>query len=162
MNTLYEIDAALLALMANAESYAEEFAGEIPEDLGDKIDALEMAKGQKILDIGRLIKSLTAEAAMVRVEEKRLAARRQALDNKVDWLKGYLQQHMGHEEKYRDSAVVIGWHTSRAVEADEAQVPDKYWKVKRELSKSLIADDIKAGVAVPGATIVERKSITIR
>jgi hypothetical protein len=45
---------------------------------------------------------------------------------------------------------------------DEAILPDEFWAIKREVSKTLISNAIKDGLEVPGAQMVENKNLQIK
>jgi hypothetical protein len=51
----------------------------------------------------------------------------------------------------------------KVVITDEAAVPDTFFRIKREISKSAVADALKAGDPVPGATLSNGgQSLSIR
>ena len=45
---------------------------------------------------------------------------------------------------------------------DEKQIPEEYWVVKREISKSAIKDAIKGGKEIPGAKLESSESLRIK
>jgi hypothetical protein len=45
---------------------------------------------------------------------------------------------------------------------DETILPDEFWVVKKEVSKSTISQAIKDGAEVPGAQMKENLSLSIR
>jgi len=45
---------------------------------------------------------------------------------------------------------------------DESAIPEKFWIVKREVSKASIKDAIKAGEEVPGIEIQRGETLVIR
>jgi hypothetical protein len=52
--------------------------------------------------------------------------------------------------------------TGRAVQVlDEEQIPDGFFKTKRELSKTLLKEALNAGETVPGA-VLDNGDITVR
>ena len=82
---LYEIDRELEALLSNVD----EETGELLID-PEAIDALLMAKEDKIEGIALWIKDLRAEAAMVKSEKEALAKRQQVLENKAERTAAFL------------------------------------------------------------------------
>ena len=73
--SLYHIDQAILALV-------DPETGEIMD--GEAFDQLQMERETKLENIALWIKNLKAENAAIRQEEKALAERRKAGENKVE------------------------------------------------------------------------------
>jgi len=62
-----------------------------------------------------------------------------------------------------NSRIAISWRKSSAVEIqNEEVIPDDYYVIKRDISKTLISEAIKAGTTVPGAALVERQNLVIK
>jgi len=119
---------------------------------------------RKVLDVACAIKDFSAEAEAINDEIRRLTKRRRSAESKVRYLKAYLANHIDTGTKYSDARASIGWRRSTAVEVDEDCLPEdaQYWRVKREVNKSAIADILKKGQNVPGAELVVRENISIR
>jgi hypothetical protein len=153
---LYEIMQELeLALTPNED-------GEITQEQIDAFEQLELAKNEKIENIACWIKNLRADADGIKAEEKSLVDRRRAKENQADRLAGFLSQIL-QGDKFESARCKISFRKSEQVEiTDEENLPEEYWKIKREVSKTLIKDAILAGQKVKGASLVEKQNIQIK
>jgi seryl-tRNA synthetase len=84
---LYEIDQAIQAILDGAEVDAE--TGELLLNT-EELEALQMERDAKLEGVALAIKNLSAEAAAICEEEKKLAERRKAVENKAERLKSWL------------------------------------------------------------------------
>ena len=159
MATLYEINEAIERAF---EACIDPETGEIVGDT-EALDDLVLARDEKIENIALWIKNLKAEAEAIRNEEKALADRRRAAENKVERLKSYLAYNL-NGEKFKTSKVSISWRKSVSVDVpDVFQLPDEYVKYKDpEPNKQLIKEAIKKGFDVEGATLVENTNLIIK
>lgn len=171
MRPLYEIDNALMIAMGRAEEEAEQNEGEISDYLGQLLDMLSDEKDAKVGNICRYIKSLKAEAEMVKTEEKNLADRRRVTENKAESLKRYLAGFMKEGEKFADENSKVSWRKSSSVEIAESyifnQAPEEWLRVTTAWDKTAIKNDIKkdieAGRAIPeGVALKEHQNIQIK
>lgn len=156
---LYEINAEIERVL---EGSIDPETGEVLIPLVE-LDELQIDRVTKILDTAAYIKGIQAEAEAIKAEEKILAHRRKALENRETWLREYLRQNLEEGERMNNSRISITWRKSSAVEIlDDTAIPEEYWSVKRDISTTLIADAIKTGVDVPGATYVQRQNLVIK
>ncbi len=160
---LYVIKNEYDALMAQAEDYAAENEGVIPDDLSDRLDEIGECYQEKMENCGLIVKNCLVEAEAIRNEEKALAARRKSLENRAEWLKNYMSDNMDVGETFETPKVKVSFRRSESVEITNADaVPDDYCKITREVSKAAIKAAIKAGSAVSGAQMVEKYNIQIK
>lgn len=151
--TIFDIDQAIMACV-DAET------GEVI-DL-DKMNALQMERGEKIENVALWVKELDAEAKAIREEEKRLAERRKVNENKIASLKGYLSMALSGQ-KFSTPRVKISWRKSESVDIpDPEKIPASWYRAKYEIAKDDIKAALKAGETVPGATLVENTNIQIK
>lgn len=156
--SIYDIEQAIIDLV-------DPETGEITDF--DALDALSMARDEKIENIAMWLKNLNAEAKAIREEEKNLAERRKVSENKSDSLKKYLDRIL-NGEKFSTPKVAISYRKSTAVEiADEeafAKSADTTYLIEQppKIDKKAITDALKAGVTVDGAALVERENIQIK
>lgn len=157
--TLYEIDKEIQALITED--------GEIADY--EQFEALNMERDRKIENVGCWVKNLTAEAKAIREEEKALAERRRAAENKADRLKSYLDNALAGNS-FTSPRVAIGYRTSKAVEiADESvflawaqlHAPELV-RTTLAVDKTAVKDYIAGGGEVPCAAYVERKNIQVK
>ena len=152
--TLYEIDSEIMNCIDTE-------TGEIIDT--DKIESLQMERSQKIRNIALWIKDLKAEAEALKVEKDNFAQRQRTAENKIDSLKKYLAFAL-NGEKVKETEYTISYRKSEAVEVvDVKAIPIEYIVYPEPtVNKLLIKDQIKHGINVPGAQIVEHESIIIK
>lgn len=121
---LYEIDQKIQAILDGAEVDAE--TGELLLDT-EELEALQMEREAKLEGVALAIKNLSAEAAAIREEEKKLAERRKVTENKVERLKGWLAWALdGGKLSTPRVSVSVGKPAQSAVVDDVWRVVD--WK----------------------------------
>src|SRR3990172_497022 len=148
---LYEINREIERIL---EGSVDPETGEVLTPL-EELDKLGIDRVTKVLDTAAFVKGLSAEADAIKAEEKALAARRKILENRETWLREYLRQNLEEGERMNNSRIAISWRKSSAVEIqNEEVIPDDYYVIKRDISKTLISEAIKAGTTVPGAALV--------
>jgi len=157
--TLYEINEQMLNL--------------IDEETGEVLDyeaflELNMAKEEKLENIGLWIKDLKAEANALKAEKDALAKRQKAAENKAESLTRYLQM-MLEGEKFKTPKLSVSYRTSKAVEVDDEFLNwamaegENYLRYKDpEVDKAAVKEALENGTEVPHASIVERVSVTIK
>ena len=135
---------------------------------GDITAILSQVKEQfdeKVENIGKLILSLKADAEAVKLEEQRLAKRRKALEEKSDWLKGYLQDELTNTgvEKVKGVLLTVSLRKNPpSINVVNAiQIPENYWRTipeVREPDKKAILEQFRAtGEIVDGVEIITGK-----
>lgn len=162
---LYKIADALIDLSVQAEAYAAEHEGEIPEDMATRFDALELAREDKIGNIGCMIKNFNAETDALSVEAKKLLDRAGITSRRATWLKNYLAAYLGEGEKYKDARVVLSWRRSASVDVlDADKLPEQFVSevVTQKIDKRAIGDALKAGSTVSGAVLIEKQNLQVK
>ena len=166
---LYEIDYAIQKALESAlETTVDEETGEIIENNSfEEVEQLMIERDEKIENIGAYIKNLVAEADALKVEEKSLADRRKAKENKIERLKEYLANSMlmAGQTKFESAKVALSFRRSTSVNIlDLDAVPEEYRKVKTEISadKTAIGKLLKAGEQIAGTELIEKQSLQIK
>lgn len=155
--TLYNINQKILDAI---EYGCDPETGEIVDDAG--LEALQMEMSDKIENICLFIKDLRAESKALHDEETALAKRRHTAENKADWLTNYVQKVL-NGERFKTNKVVVSYRNSQAVVIDDIDsLQDDFLRVKVEPDKTAIKEVLKAGAAVKGAHLEDRKSMTIK
>lgn len=140
---------------------------EIDTSLADIKDQIE----DKVESIGKMILSLSANIEAILVEEERLAKRRHAMQNLIEWLKGYLLAEMTQVniDKVKRELVTVSVGTNppsvEVVQLDE--IPQEYRRVIPETwqpDKKAILEHFKStGDIVWGCDVItNKKHITVR
>ena len=156
--TLFDIDKAIA-----------EFEFEIDEDTGeilniDALDALQMAREQKIENVGLFIKNLEAEADAVENQEKIFADRKKRIRKKIEGLKGFLGYALDGKP-FKTDRVVMSFRKSESVLVkDDYLVPDEYCNISvvRKPDKKVLKDALKHGKEIMGVELIEKQNISIR
>lgn len=166
---LYEIDNALLELMENGynDECVDAETGEFLEDRFEELMARYTAERDvKIENIALYIKDTVAECDALKAEEKRLADRRKAKENKVKWLKDYLTTSMlqAGDSKFESAKCVVSFRKSVSVNADMELIPAEYVteKVERTANKTAIKKALQDGETIIGAYLEEKQNIQIK
>lgn len=145
---LYSISTELAAILGDAED-------EIPDDLAERLDQLEMEFEVKAESMLKYRQALIAQAGAVGDEIDRLAERKRALESKADWLKSCLLRSMQQSGIGKISGplftVTVCKSPLKVVLADGEAVPDDYMhtEVKVSLDKRKVLEDFKAGITLP-------------
>lgn len=169
---LYEINAEILRLTDQIEF--DEETGEILCDIDaiyDAIGALQMEKKSILEYLAKIVLNLRAEATAVKSEEQRLKERRDRLTKKEERLMKILDRECAGEKtdlgvatfSYRktshvdvsDAAKAIRW-LKRNKHLDCFRVPAP------EVAKTEVKKLINAGTTVPGCSVVEDYSCSLR
>lgn len=110
--TIWEIDNAIAELVDPETGELLDF---------DKFAELSIERDKKIENMACWVVNMTAEAKAIREQEKILAERRKALENKSDRLKDYLDKILCGE-KFKTAKVAVSYRKTTSVEVDEGFV----------------------------------------
>ena len=168
--TLYDIDAQIAALDGTAEDdmLIDAETGELIS-VSQALDALRMARDEKIENVACWVKNLSAEADAIREEENRLVKRRKAAETKAANLKSWLLSAMTREDgttdKLKTGRVMISVKRNPpSTVVDEALLPSTYKvaKITYQANKEMIKRELLAGGEVPGAHLEYGRSVMIK
>ena len=160
---IYEIDREISRILAEVDPET----GELPESAFDELEQLQLDRDEKIENASCAWINLTAEAKAIREQEIALADRRRALERRADRIKRYVE-YATEGQPFSSSRVAVRWRRSTSVEVD----PAAFWAAHPALSLvrqkapepavDAIKAALKAGIDVPGATLVEKTTMTIK
>lgn len=157
---LYEIKQEILELINDEELDIDD-----PQTTIRMLD-LKINREEKISNIARLIKSLKAEAEMIKTEAKKQNDRAKSKENKAEWLRKYLSANYIFESPFEDQYCKVSFRKSESVDVFKGvdELPDIYvrTKITKEPDKTAIKEAIKAGEKIDFAVIVEKKNIQIK
>ena len=133
----------------------DEYLNDLAGQESDKVDAF-----------AAFIKEQTARAEYLKSEAQRIAAKGRSIERRLDGLKAhYLHIMQAHGlSRVAGSTYTLSTRKSSRVDVpDVSALPDAYKVTKTEASpdRKAIAAAIKAGEAVPGASLVEGVSLQI-
>lgn len=168
MSNLWNITQEFLTLA----SIIEEAGGEATDAVMEELAISRENFQHKAEGYARLILKWESEIDAAAAEIKRIQAIKKTKESSVARLKEtllYALQAFGQEDnktgvkRYETALFKLSTRRSQAVEiVDETEVPDAFWVVKKEVSKSAIAASLREGEEVPGAVLKENYSVQIK
>ena len=157
MATLYELTGQFLDI------YNLELDEETKLDTLDSID-WNSDYENKVENYIKVMKNLDADIEARKNEIKRLTELNKADEKKKDHLKETLTTSMtltGHE-RVDTPLFKVSFRKSQAVEVDETVLPEAYKVATWKPDNKRLKEDLKNGLEIVGATLVERKNLSIR
>ena len=157
MPTLYELTGQFLDI------YNLEMDEETKLDTLDSID-WETEYETKVENYIKGMKNIDADVEARKNEIKRLTELNKADEKKKDRLKETLSASMaltGHE-RVDTPLFKVSFRKSQAVEVDETVLPEAYKVATWKPDKKRLKEDLKNGLEIIGASLVERKNLSIR
>ena len=138
-----------------------------PMTLKDTLESIKESIEDKAENTAKLIRSWEAEANAIKEEEKRLANRRKALENRVSNTKAYLFEQMknaGLEKVKRPTLTVSIANNPPSVEViDPDKIPSLFMiEQKPVIDKKAILVALKNGAEIEGCTITQGEGLRIR
>ena len=146
-------------------------ADELPEgeqELAmEYLDQLALMEAEKVDGIGYAVRRRKSEIAFLQEEERRIRARRQAMESRLERFREYLRDTMRTNEVQNIKGAKTTMYLMRSESVDiyhQAELPEKFvvTKVEHCPDKAKIKEAIKAGTAVPGAQLQERTSLVVK
>ena len=163
---IYRIHAMLQQAI---DSQIDPETGELLPGMAEVLDLLEMERDTKIDNLAAAVKNLRAEAEAVKAEADELTRRHRQLSRRAEGLAMYLAGYMYSAglPGFSSARNRLSWRTSTAVEiTDEAAVRaagDQYLRQREpDIDKTAIKQAIQWGIDVPGAALVQRKTLQIK
>ena len=161
MAKLYELTEQynnLMELMENPD-VPQEMLEESLNQINDELDT-------KLENIAKVIKSFEVDTKGLKEEEKRLADRRKAKENKISSLKEYVEGAMRSTGVFKVKGKVftlaIQKNAPSVLIKDLECIPNEYFKVKKEVDKTLLKEKLKEGQIIEGAELQQKESLRIR
>lgn len=160
---LYEIADKYQFLLNDLYDYE---TGVVNETTLARLNELTDSMEDKAINITMLFKDLEASADAIEKERQAMQKREKALKNQIQSLKDYLRSNMERCEikKIECPQFVIALQKNPcSVEiTNEDEIPEEYTKVSIDLDIAKIKDELKNGVVIPGARLVQGSSVRIR
>jgi hypothetical protein len=152
-------------------SIIEEAGGELTSEMEQELIITRESFAAKAEGYAKLILKLESEAEAAAAEIKRVQAIKKTKENTVLRLREALLQALlvfGQEDgkdirRHETDLLKLSTRKSQSVEiTDEDALPELFWVIKKEISKSAISNALKAGEEIQGASLRENISLTIR
>ena len=165
---LYQLTIEEMNFISMMEENGGEVTDEIMEDLAIRRENFQ----HKAEAYSKFILKLESEADQAAAEIKRIQAIKKTKDNTATRLRDTLRDALmvfGNEnpktgnKAFETALFKLSLRKSQSVEiTNENEVPDEFWAIKKEISKSTISQAIKDGLEVPGATMKENYGLQIK
>lgn len=138
-----------------------------PEVMKDTLDSIEDAIESKAENIAKLIRNLESDVSAYKEEEDRLKTKRQATENKVKWLKTYLEDNMKLTEKTKFKSGMFNFAIQKNPASvnitDEKAIPEEFLiQQPPKVDKTSLKEILKRGIEVPGAELKQTEGLRIR
>lgn len=138
-----------------------------PEVMQDTLDSIEDAIENKAENIAKLIRNLESDVAAYKEEEDRLKTKRQATENKVKWLKTYLEDNMKLTGKTKFKSGMFNFSIQKNPASvnitDEKIIPEEFLIPQLpKIDKTSLKEILKRGIEVPGAELKQTEGLRIR
>ena len=162
--TLYEINKAIEDAILNIYSQVDEETGEVSDEAMQALTDLQMARDEKLENIGCYIKNLEAEAKAIKEEEQALKKRRESKEHQAESLSKYITQMLGGE-KWESSRVAFTFRKSKITQITDIEAVPAEFKTQEttwKADKTAIKKAIEAGQEIAGAHIEERINMSVK
>nr|DAX81047.1 MAG TPA: resistance protein [Caudoviricetes sp.] len=138
-----------------------------PEVMKDTLDSIEDAIESKAENIAKLVRNLESDVSAYKEEEDRLKTKRQATENKVKWLKTYLEDNMKLTGKTKFKSGMFNFSIQKNPASvnitDERIIPEEFLiKQPPKVDKNSLKEILKRGIEVPGAELKQTEGLRIR
>lgn len=169
---LYEVNEAIRSLLENLEPDPE--TGEITANtdlLIKELNGLEMERSRILEFLAKMVLNLRSEADSLKAEETRLKERRDRLSRKEDSIMAILDRECAGENadlgiatfRYRKSERVEIGDAAKAIRwLKRNKHPECYRTPAPEVAKAEVKRLLKAGTDVPGVTLAQGYTYSLK
>ena len=138
-----------------------------PEVMQDTLDSIEDAIENKAENIAKLIRNLESDVAAYKEEEDRLKTKRQSTENKVKWLKTYLEDNMKMTGKTKFKSGMFNFSIQKnpvSVNINNKKILPEDYLIPQppKVNNTLLKKALKDGIEVPGAELKQTEGLRIR
>ncbi|QHW36821.1 siphovirus Gp157 family protein [Staphylococcus ursi] len=161
MSNLFDLNQNELTILEMLENEELSF-----DDVKDTLDAIQDEQKRKYDSMQKMVLSLKGDVNTLKERETALNKRRKSYENKIKSLQNYMLESMKFkgETNFKTQEFTYFIRKSDLTQIDdESAIPDKY-KVEQapKINKTQIKKDIKAGIEVKGASLIENESLGVR
>ncbi|HAA8955423.1 TPA_asm: siphovirus Gp157 family protein [Listeria monocytogenes] len=159
MTTLYSIQDKYQQLLNLAEQLDPELLKDTLESIDDELET-------KAENVAFVIKELEGQSLILEKETKRLAERKNTINNNVKRLKQSLFDAMitANKQKIKTNLFTLDIRKNppSIIVEDESKLLNYLIEQPKKLDKTKLGDDLKKGIEVPGAKIIQTERLQIR
>nr|WP_259454941.1 siphovirus Gp157 family protein [Listeria monocytogenes] len=157
--TLYSIQGKYQQLLNLAEQLDPELLKDTLESIDDELET-------KAENVAFVIKELEGQSLILEKETKRLAERKNTINNNVKRLKQSLFDAMitANKQKIKTNLFTLDIRKNppSLIVEDESKLLNYLIEQPKKLDKTKLGDDLKKGIEVPGAKIIQTERLQIR
>lgn len=157
--TLYSIQGKYQQLLNLAEQLDPELLKNTLESIDDELET-------KAENVAFVIKELEGQSLILEKETKRLTERKNTINNNVKRLKQSLFDAMitANKQKIKTNLFTLDIRKNphSVFVEDESKLLNYLIEQPKKLDKTKLSDDLKKGIEVPGAKIVQTERLQIR
>ncbi|EOE5373622.1 siphovirus Gp157 family protein [Listeria monocytogenes] len=159
MSTLYSIQGKYQQLLNLAEQLDPELLKDTLESIDDELET-------KAENVAFVIKELEGQSLVLETETKRLAERKNTINNNVKRLKQSLFDAMitAKKQKIKTNLFTLDIRKNphSVFVEDESKLINYLVEQPKKLDKTKLKDDLKKGIDVPGAVLVQTERLQIK
>ena len=159
MATIYEIADKYKFIQQMIED------GTDPTIFAEALAAIDGEAGEKLESYAMVLKNAESDMNGVDAEIKRLQERKKAMQNNVSRMKDNMSMLLQEIEgnRLKTDKFTFSFRKSTAVQIeDESLIPLDFIKTETKISKTDLSKALKNGEKIPGASLVENQSLSIR
>ena len=138
-----------------------------PEVMKDTLDSIGGTFENKAENMAKLIRNLESDRLAYKEEEDRLKTKRQAVENKLEWLKTYLKDCMKLTGKTKFKSGVFKFSIQKNPVSvnitNKKIIPEDYLIPQPpKVNNTTLKKALKNGIEVPGAELKQTEGLRIR
>lgn len=138
-----------------------------PEVMKDTLDSIGGTFENKAENMAKLIRNLESDRLAYKEEENRLKTKRQAVENKLEWLKTYLKDCMKLTGKTKFKSGVFKFSIQKnpvSVNITNKKILPKDYLIPQppKVNNTTLKKALKDGIEVPGAKLKQTEGLRIR
>ena len=138
-----------------------------PEVMKDTLDSIGGTFENKAENMAKLIRNLESDRLAYKEEENRLKTKRQAVENKLEWLKTYLKDCMKLTGKTKFKSGVFKFSIQKNPVSvnitNKKIIPEDYLIPQPpKVNNTTLKKALKDGIEVPGAELKQTEGVRIR
>ncbi|MGV3187224.1 siphovirus Gp157 family protein [Staphylococcus chromogenes] len=161
MSNLFDLNESELEILEILENEELSF-----EDVKDTLDSIREEQKRKYDFMQKMILSLKGDVNTLKERETSLNKRRKSYESKIKSLQNYMLDSMKYkgETKFKTEEFTYFIRKSETTQIeDENVIPDKYKTPQLpKIDKAQIKKDLKSGIDVSGASLIENESLGVR
>lgn len=138
-----------------------------PEVMKDTLDSIGGTFENKAENMAKLIRNLESDRLAYKEEEDRLKTKRQAVENKLEWLKTYLKDCMKLIGKTKFKSGMFNFSIQKnpvSVNITNKKILPEDYLIPQppKVNNTTLKKALKDGIEVPGAELKQTEGVRIR